>query len=71
MKGLKNMFMNVLDKFLKKLNVTRNTFFTFILTLLTIYLAVDRVVEMILMVFTGVSSSYWGPIAYTFAIANV
>lgn len=63
------MFMNVVDKFLKKLNVNRNTFFTYILTLITIYLAVDRIVEMLMMIFTGISSSYWGPIAYTFAIA--
>lgn len=63
------MFMNVVDKFLKKLNVNRNTFFTYILTLITIYLAVDRIVEMLMMIFTGISSSYWGPITYTFAIA--
>ncbi len=61
--------MKLLDKLLKKLNVNRNTFFTFILTLITMYLAIDRIVEMLLMIFTGVSSAYWGPIAYTFAIA--
>ena len=61
--------MKLIDKFLKKLNVSRNTFATFILTLLTIYLAVDRLVEMLLMIFTGVATSYWGPITYTFALA--
>ena len=61
--------MKYIDKFLKKLNVNRNTFATYILTLVTIYLSVDRIVEMLLMIFTGVASSYWGPIAYTFAIA--
>lgn len=61
--------MKYIDKFLKKLNTNRNTFATFILTLLTIYLAIDRIVEMLLMIFTGVSVSYWGPIGYTLAIA--
>lgn len=61
--------MKYIDKFLKKLNTNRNTFATFVLTLITIYLGVDRIVEMLLMIFTGVSVSYWSPIAYTFALA--
>ena len=61
--------MKYIDKFLKKLKTNRNTFATFILTLLTIYLAVDRIVEMLLMIFTGVSVAYWNPIMYTFALA--
>ncbi len=61
--------MKFIDKFLKKLNISRNTFATYILTLLTVYLAVDRIVEMLLMIFTGVSYSYWGPIKYTLALA--
>ena len=61
--------MKLIDKFLKKLNVSRNTFATYVLTLLTVYLAVDRIVEMLLMIFTGVSYSYWGPIQYTLALA--
>ena len=61
--------MKYIDKLLKKLNTDRNTFATYILTLVTVYLAVDRIVEMLLMIFTGVSYSYWGPIAYTFALA--
>ena len=61
--------MKILDKFLKQLNVNRNTFFTYILTLITVYLAVDRIVEMLIMIFTGISSNYWGPITYTFALA--
>ena len=62
--------MKFLDKFLKKLNTSRNTFFTYILTLITAYLAVDRIVEMLLMLFTGVSYSYWGPIKYYRIINN-
>lgn len=61
--------MKLIDKFLKKLNTDRNTFATYILTLLTLYLAIDRIVEILLMIFTGVSYSYWGPIEYTFALA--
>ena len=58
-----------LDKFLSKLKTDRNTFFTYVLTLCTIYIAIDRLVEMIFMFLTGISVSYWGPIAYTFALA--
>ncbi len=61
--------MKLIDKLLKKLNVNRNTFFTFILTLISFYICIDRVVEMLLMIFTGVSSSYWGPFRYTLALA--
>lgn len=61
--------MKYIDKFLKKLNTNRNTFATYVLTLLTAYIVVDRVVEMLLMIFTGVSYSYWGPIKYTLALA--
>lgn len=61
--------MKYIDKFLKKLNISRNTFATYILTLITVYIAVDRIVEMLFMIFTGVSYSYWGPIQYTIALA--
>ena len=61
--------MKIIDKFLKKLNVNRNIFVTYILVLITIYLMVDRIVEVLLIVFTGVSYSYWGPIQYTLALA--
>ena len=61
--------MKYIDKFLKVLKTDRNTFATYILTLVSVYLAVDRLVEMLLMIFTGVSYAYWGPIQYTFALA--
>ena len=61
--------MKYIDKFLNVLNTDRNTFATYVLTLISVYLAVDRLVEMLLMIFTGVSYSYWGPIQYTFALA--
>lgn len=61
--------MKYLDKFLKFLKTDRNTFFTYILTLLSIYFVVDRLVEILFLIFTGVSVSYWGPFMYTFALA--
>ena len=67
--SLDNIFAKTLDKFLKKLNVNRNTFFTYILTLVSIYICVDRIVEMLIMIFTGISTNYWGPFKYTLALA--
>ena len=61
--------MKIIDAFLKKLNVSRNTFLTYIFTLLTIYVAVDRIVEMLIMIFTGIGVNYWNPIVYTLALA--
>ena len=61
--------MKIIDAFLKKLNVNRNTFLTYIFTLLTIYVAVDRIVEMMIMIFTGIGVNYWNPIIYTLALA--
>ena len=61
--------MKFIDKFLKKLNTSRNTFATYLLTLITIYITIDRIVEILFMIFTGVSHSYWGPFKYTLALA--
>lgn len=61
--------MKFLDKFLKKLKTDRNTFFTFILTLVTLYICVDRFLETCFIIFTGVPVTYWGPIKYTLAMA--
>lgn len=61
--------MKYLDKLLKILKTDRNTFFTYIFTLITAYIVVDRIVEMLILCFTGMSVSYWGPIRYTIAIA--
>lgn len=54
-----------IDKLLKILKTDRNTFFTYVLTLLSFYFCIDRVVELIIMWFTGMPVSYWGPIKYT------
>ena len=62
-------FLKVLDKLLKYLKTDRNTFLTYILTLVTAYIVVDRVVEMLIMIFTGMAVSYWNPIVYTLALA--
>lgn len=60
--------MNVLDKFLKWLKTDRNTFFTYVLSLITIFVLIDRLVEFFIILFSGVASTYWGPIPYAFAI---
>lgn len=64
-----NILLKLLDKFLKFLKTDRNTFFTFILTLISIYFVVDRVIEVLFIIFTGIGVSYWGPFMYTFALA--
>ena len=61
--------LKLFDKFLKLLKTDRNTFLTYILTLLSAYFLVDRLVEILLLIFNGVSVSYWGPFMYTFALA--
>lgn len=61
--------MNIVDRFLRFLGTDRNSFLTFILTLITIYIIVDRVLEILFLCFTGVGTSYWGPIQYTLALA--
>lgn len=63
------MILKYIDKFLKKLKTDRNTFVTYILTLLSIYIVIDRIVEILLIMFTGLSVDYWGPIKYTLALA--
>ena len=61
--------MKYFDKFLKLLKTDRNTFLTYILSLVTLYLCIDRLVEMCFIFFTGVPLTYWGPIKYTLAMA--
>ena len=60
--------MKIFDKFLKWLKTDRNTFLTYVLSLITIFILIDRLVEFLLIVFTGVASVYWGPIKYAFAL---
>lgn len=61
--------MKYIDSFLKKLKTDRNTFLTYVLTLISFYLCIDRIVEIIMIGATGMSVSYWGPIKYTLAMA--
>ena len=63
--------MKYIDILIKKLKTDRNTFFTFILSMISIYILVDRLTEMLFIIFTGLSVSYWGPIKYTVAILCV
>ncbi len=60
-----------IDNFLKFLKTDRNTFATYILTLISAYILIDRLVELMFMIFTGVAYSYWGPIEYTLAFATL
>ncbi len=61
--------MKYIDNFLKKLKTDRNTFVTYILVLLSIYIVIDRFIEILFIGATGMSVSYWGPIKYTLALA--
>ena len=61
--------MKYIDKFLKKLKTDRNTFATYVLTLVSFYICIDRIVEILFIALTGISVDYWGPIKYTFALA--
>ncbi|MBR6033508.1 MAG: TraM recognition domain-containing protein [Clostridia bacterium] len=61
--------MKYIDKFLKFLKTDRNTFATYVLSLITVYIVVDRLIELVFMGLTGVASSYWGAIQYTLALA--
>ncbi len=61
--------MKYIDSFLKKLKTDRNTFLTYVLTLISFYLCIDRIVEIIMIGATGMSVSYWGPLKYTLAMA--
>ncbi len=61
--------LKLIDKFLKFLKTDRNTFATYILTLISAYILIDRIVELLFLIFTGVGFSYWGPIKYTLAFA--
>ena len=67
-KSIHNFIWKYIDKFLKILKTDRNTFFTYLLTLITVYICVDRIAEMLFLCFSGISVSYWGPLAYTFAL---
>ena len=51
--------MKIFDKFLKFLKTDRNTFLTYILTVITIYLAVDRLIEMMFMMWCGKVHNLW------------
>ena len=57
-------YLKAIDKFLKFLKTDRNTFVAYILALISAYIMIDRIVEILFIIFTGVSYSYWGPIEY-------
>lgn len=59
--------LKIVDKFLKLLKTDLNTFLTYILSLATIYVVIDRIAELLIMIFTGIGNSYWGPFGYAIA----
>ena len=61
--------MKYIDKFLDKLKTDRNTFATYILLMFSIYIVIDRLIEILFIGATGMSVTYWGPIKYTLAMA--
>ncbi|MDR0979059.1 MAG: TraM recognition domain-containing protein [Lachnospiraceae bacterium] len=61
--------MKYIDKLIKVLKTDRNTFFTYTLFLVSAYFFVDRLMEMLLIMFTGTSSDYLGPFQYTLILA--
>ena len=63
--------MKHIDNFLKKLKTDRNTFATYILVLFSIYIVVDRFIEILFIGATGMSVTYWGPLKYTLALACI
>lgn len=64
-------YLKAIDKFLKFLKTDRNTFVAYILALISAYIMIDRIVEILFIIFTGVSYSYWGPIEYTLSFACI
>lgn len=68
-KNIGKKIVKIFDNFLKILKTDRNTFFTYILTLAAAYVVLDRLIEVLLIIFTGTYAHYWGPITYSFALA--
>lgn len=60
--------MKYIDNFFKFLKTDRNTFVTYVLTLISAYIIIDRLIELMFMIFTGMSHTYWGPVEYSFAL---
>ena len=50
--------LKIIDNFLKFLKTDRNTFATYILALISVYIVVDRLIEVLFIIFTGVSFSF-------------
>lgn len=60
-----NSFLNIITK---KLNTDKNIFISFIITMLCTYFAIDRILEIFLIIFNGVGISYWSPFKYMIVI---
>ncbi len=60
-----------IDALLKPFNINLNDFFTYVFTILAVWLTVDRIVEFFVIGLTGQCVSYWSPVGYTAALAVV
>ncbi len=60
--------MDPIDALLKPFNIDLNSFFAYLFAIITILFAVDRLLELVCVLFTGQFVDYWSPLMYTFAL---
>lgn len=62
----------VIDSFLniitKKLNTDKNIFLSFVITMLCTYFAIDRILEIAVIILNGIGICYWSPFKYMIVI---
>ena len=63
-----DVFSNTFTKICDFLKTDKNTFLGVIFSLITVYLVVDRFVEVMLMIFTGIGIHYWSTVEMLIAI---
>lgn len=60
--------MDPIEAIFKKFNINLNSFFGYLFSIITILFSVDRLAELISVLFYGQFVSYWSPLMYTFAL---
>ncbi|MBQ9280338.1 MAG: TraM recognition domain-containing protein [Clostridia bacterium] len=60
--------MDPIDAILKPFNIDLNSFFTYVLGIITVCFAFDRVLELFCVLFSGQFVSYWSPAMYTLVL---
>ena len=71
LKKIISKILDPIDILLKPFKINLNDFFTYIFSIIAVYFTVDRVIELLVMMFTGQCVSYWSPIKYTIALACI